>query len=298
MSRRSWLRPFALVCGLMLLCCWMSVAASAADAPLDTPPAGGHRILMVTQSKGFKHSSVTRKNSELSTAEQTVTELGISSGQFRVDCTQDTAKDFTKENLAKYDIVFFYTTGHLPIPDETLTYFFSDWLKQRGHGFIGTHSATDTYHDYKPYLEMIGGEFAGHPWGNGSKVTITVHDKDFPAMKPWGDEFEIADEIYHFKNFEADKVRVLMSMNMAKTAHKEPYHEPIAWCRDYGQGKVFYISLGHDEKVWANPKYQACLLAAIKWELNLVPGDATPNPDLSKAEEDKAKADYEAAKKK
>lgn len=294
MSRRSWLPSLAFACGLLSMA-WLSVA-SAADTPLDTSPAAGHRILMVTQSAGFKHSSVTRKNGELSPAEETVTKLGISSGLFRVDCTQDAAKDFTKENLQNYDIVFFYTTGHLPIPTKTLEYFLDDWLKQRGHGFIGTHSATDTYHDYKPYLEMIGGEFAGHPWGNGSKVTITVHDKDFPAMKPWGDEFEIADEIYHFKNFEADKVRVLMSMNMAKTAHKEPYHEPIAWCRDYGQGKVFYISLGHDEKVWANPKYQDCLLAAIKWELNLVPGDATPNPELTKAQEEKAKADYEAAK--
>ena len=163
----------------------------------------------------------------------------------------------TKEKLANYDIVFFYTTGDLKIPQQTLDYFFNDWLKQRGHGFIGTHSASDTYHNFRPYLEMLGGEFQEHPWGNGSKVWIKVHDKNFPAMKPWGDEFEIADEIYHFKNFEADKVHVLMSMDMAKTAMKKPYHEPIAWCRDYGKGKVFYISLGHDEKVWANPKYQA-----------------------------------------
>jgi hypothetical protein len=39
-------------------------------------------------------------------------------------------------------------------------------------------------------------------------------------------------------------------------------------------------------------------LGAIKWELNLEPGDATPNPDLSKAQEEKAKADTEAAGKK
>lgn len=285
--------------------------ASAADASSTEPaPKHAYRILMVTESDGYRHSSVTRHDNHLSTAERTLTDLGISSDLFRVDCTQDTAKDFTKAKLADYDIVFFYTTGMLKIPHDALDYFLNDWLKQRGHGFIGTHSASDTYHDlttkeehngvvttHKPYLEMLGGEFQEHPWGNGSKVWIKVHDKNFPAMKPWGDEFMIADEIYHFKNFEPDQVHVLMSMDMAKTAMKKPYHEPIAWCRNWGQGKVFYISLGHDESVWANPKYQACLLGAIKWELNLEPGDATPNPEYSKAQEEKAKADTEAAKK-
>lgn len=284
-----------LLCAAGIALFGLNRSASADDGAGTKPAPHAYRILMVTQSKGYQHSSVTRHSDKLSVAERTLTDLGISSNLFRVDCTQDAAKDFTQEKLANYDIVFFYTTGDLPIPQKTLDYFFNDWLKQRGHGFIGTHSASDTYHGYKPYRDMLGGEFQEHPWGNGSKVWIKVHDKNFPAMKPWGDEFEIADEIYHFKNFEADKVRVLMSMDMAKTAMKKPYHEPIAWCRDFGQGKVFYISLGHDEKVWENPKYQACLLGAIKWELNLEAGDATPNPELSKAEEAKAKSDTEAA---
>jgi type 1 glutamine amidotransferase len=231
MSRRFGLQSVGLLliaaCGVVF---GLARPASADDSNSKNAPHA-YRILMVTQSKGFQHSSVTRHDDKLSVAERTLTDLGISSNLFRVDCTQDAAKDFTKAN---YDIVFFYTTGDLMIPKELLDYFFNDWLEQPGHGFIGTHSASDTYHNYKPYLEMLGGEFQEHPWGNGSKVSIKVHDKNFPAMKPWGDEFEIADEIYHFKNFEADKVRVLMSMDMSKTAMKKPYHEPIAWCREYG----------------------------------------------------------------
>src|SRR5918993_791672 len=67
--------------------------------------AGGYRVLMVTQSQGFKHGSVTRKEGQLAPAEQALTEIGIKSNLFRVDCTQDVAKDFTKENLQNYDIV-------------------------------------------------------------------------------------------------------------------------------------------------------------------------------------------------
>ncbi len=269
----------------------MAFCAAPALAADDAPPVRGARILMVTQSQGFRHGSVTRPDGALSPAEQAMTDLGIKSNLFRVDCTQDVAKDFNKETLQNYDIVFFYTTGDLPIDEETRDYFFNDWLKQKGHGFIGAHSAADTYHNYEPYWDMIGGTFDGHPWGSDQTVTITVHDTEHPLSKPWGEEFTIQDEIYKFKNWQPEKVRVLMSLNMAKTALKEPYHVPIAWVKDYGDGKVFHMSLGHREEVWENPTFQESMLGGIKWILNLEPGDATPNPELSKEQEAKARAD-------
>jgi type 1 glutamine amidotransferase len=50
------------------------------------------------------------------------------------------------------------------------------------------------------------------------------------------------------------------------------------------------MSLGHNESVWTNEKYQESLLGGIRWVLNLEEGDAKPNPELSKVEEEKAKA--------
>jgi type 1 glutamine amidotransferase len=273
---------------------WIFVAV-VGEAPGQDAARRTGRILMVTQSKGFKHGSVTRPPDKLSPAEQAVTEIGIASNLFRVDCTQDCEKDFTRENLANYDIVFFYTTGDLPIEPETLDYFFDVWLKQKGHGMIGAHSAADTFHNQKKYWDTLGGTFDGHPWNAGDTVTITVHDSSHPASKPWGAEFTIKDEIYQFKNWQPEKVRVLMSLNMAKTKLKKPYHVPILWVKNYGEGKVMHMSLGHNESVWIDETYRASLLGGIKWVLNLEPGDATPNPDLSEVQHKKAKADFEAA---
>jgi hypothetical protein len=267
----------------LLLVAW---PATAWSQQTDKPA----RILMVTQSAGFKHGSVSRKEGELAPAERALTELGISSGLFRVDCTQDCAKDFTKENLQNYDIVFFYTTGNLPIKQESMDYFLSDWLKQKGHGFMGAHSAADTYKEYEPYWDMIGGTFNGHPWGAGSTVTITVHDKQHPASRVWGEEVTLKDEIYQFKNWQPEKVRVLMSLNMAKTELKKPYHVPILWVKQYGDGKVMHMSLGHREDLWTNPTYMDSLLGGIKWMLGQEEGDATPNPELSAEQEKLAKA--------
>ncbi len=278
-----------LTAATLVLLCPLTMASAA-----DQPKAA--RVLMVTQSAGFVHGSVKRKDRQLAPAERAVTEIGIASNLFRVDCTQDCAQDFTKENLQNYDVVFFYTSGNLPIAKEDLDYFLSDWLKQKGHGFMGAHAAADTYKDYEPYWDMIGGTFNGHPWGSGSTVTLTVHDKNHPASQPWGDEVTLKDEIYRFKNWQPEKVRVLMSLNMAKTALKEPYHVPVLWVKEYGQGRVMHMSLGHREDVWSNPTYQASLLGGMKWILGVAEGDATPNPELSAAEEKKARADVAAAK--
>ena len=249
----------------------------------------GVRLLMVTQSAGFRHGSVNRKNQPLAPAEHAITQLGISSNLFRATCTQDCAKDFTRKNLDNFDLVLFYTTGKLPIKKEDMDYFLNVWLKTKGHGFIGTHSAADTYKDFRPYWDMIGGTFNGHPWGSNSTVTIAVHDTQHPASRVWGKEFVIKDEIYRFKNWQPQKVRVLMSLNMAKTAKKEPYHVPILWVKEYGKGKVMHMSLGHREDVWTNETYTSSLLGGMKWMLGIEKGDATPNPELSAAEEKKAR---------
>jgi len=90
---------------------------AAQDAAAKDTAKKPARMLMLTQSKGFKHGSVNRKDGQLAPSERAVTEIGISSNLFRVDCTQDAAADFTKANLQNYDLVFFYTTGDLPIAE-------------------------------------------------------------------------------------------------------------------------------------------------------------------------------------
>jgi uncharacterized protein len=305
MIAASWPRWFLLTAAALVSSFLGAAPSNAAENSVNSTPAKPARILFLTQSFGYKHSAVTRKNGQLSPAEQAMTDWADSSKLFTVDCTQDAVKDLTKDNLQNYNVVMFYTTGMRkawPVDDATLDYLCTDWIKQKGHGFVGVHSATDTLEDYQPYWEMIGASFTQHPWTNKSKVTVVVDDPNFPACKPWGKEFEITDEIYQFKNWQPDKVHLLMSLDISrslfnkevKTKIRQPYLVPIAWCKQYGDGRVFHMSLGHNEAVWADPRFRDSMLGAIKWELGLVPGDATPNPQLSAAELEKANADVAA----
>lgn len=259
----------------------------------EDKPAKPAKTLFVTQSAGFKHGSVNRPEGKLAPAEIAMTQFGQQSGLIEVHTTQDVAADFTKENLAKYDLVMFYTTGDLPIAEENRVYFYKEWLPKKGHAFVGFHSATDTFHNDERYWDMIGGTFNGHPWNSGETETFSVHDTKHPAMLPFGEEFEFNDEIYQYKNWQPKKVRVLASINMAKTKTKKPYMVPLSWIKEYGEGRLFYTNLGHNEKTWTDKKFLAHVEGGLKWALRLADGDATPNPELQTQLEEKAKKDAE-----
>lgn len=272
--------------GILLTAFVVSPAAPAAAEE----PAEKARMLMVTQSRGYRHRVVARIGGEPATAEVAMQKLGEKTGLFTADVTQDCAADFTRENLDNYDIVAFYTTGKLPIAKEDMDYFLEDWLKQTGHGFIGIHSATDTFKNFRPYWEMIGGTFAGHPWGASSTVTLTVHDPEHPAMQPFEREFEFEDEIYRYVHWQPEKVRVLMSLDMAKTRIKRPYHVPVAWVKEWGEGKVFYTNLGHRSGTWEDERFLKSITGAVRWITGAANGSAAPNPEVSRQQERKARA--------
>lgn len=258
------------------------------------------RILFVTQSAGFKHGSVTRPEGKLAPAEIALTQLGQQTGKFTVNCTQDCAADFTKENLQNYDIVAFYTTLDLPIADADKEYFFQTWAKQKGHGVMGFHSAGDTFHEYEPYWDMMGGTFIGHPWNSNVKVTLINHDPENPCVQPFGQDFVIQDEIYMYRHWQPEKVRVLLSLDYARspTGSAVPtehgYHVPICWVKEYGQGRLYYNNLGHNEASWTNEAYLKSITTAVDWMRGLIDVDTTPNPEVSAKMEQKSEHDFAA----
>lgn len=186
------------------------------------------------------------------------------------------------ENLKKYDaVIFANTTGDLPLPDKQG---FIEWVKNGG-ALIGMHSASDTFHGFRPYIEMLGGEFQTH--GAQAAVECNVNDTAHPACKHFGSEFKVFDEIYIIKSYEPSSVHELLTLDKHPNT-KEPGHYAVAWAKEFGKGKVFYTSLGHREDVWdpdeknrKNPPavaeaYQKHILGGIKWALGLEAGDATP----------------------
>ncbi len=241
-----------------------------AGSSLEDPTPAPKRVLVYTVSAGYEHEVAHRETpNELSLVERALVDLGRRSGRFEAVPSRD-ANDFTAEKLAQFDLVFFYTTGELPLSEDGRAALF-DFVKQ-GKAFAGAHCATDTFYKVREYGEMIGGYFDGHPWHE--KVSVKVEDAAHPATKHLGAAFDITDEIYQFKApYDRTKLHVLLSLDAEKTdlgregVKRTDRDFAIAWCKEYGKGRVFYTALGHRAEVWADERFMKHIEGGFLWAM-------------------------------
>ena len=174
----------------------LAMGSGPGSARGQAPQKGN--LLYMTLCKGYHHQSIPL-------SEQIVKQLGEKSGAFQVTVTEDVGA-FTESNLKNYSAVMFYTTGELPFTDEEKSALV-DFLKS-GHGFVGVHSATDTWYEWGVYNKIIGGYFNEHPWHQ--LVTVDVADPNSKLVSGLGKSFQIKDEIYQIADFQADTSHVLL----------------------------------------------------------------------------------------
>jgi type 1 glutamine amidotransferase len=212
-------------------------------------------------------------------------EFNKANGEWNQKIKAYMAEKMALDKIRHYDgFVFANTTGDLQFPDREG---FVELIRS-GKAMVAMHSGSDTYHPFRGYVDMLGGEFETHK----AQVEIqpVIHDAQHPAGKPFPAGFKVFDEIYIIKSFSKDKVHGLLGLN-AHPNDATPGYFPVSWCKEFGQGRVFYSSLGHREDVWDpqwqagtaqrknSPEiartYQAHILGGIRWALRLVEGDGS-----------------------
>jgi uncharacterized protein len=230
-------------------------AALSGAVPLRAGPAD---ILYFTHSAGYRHEVIPASR-------EVVQRVGEAAG-FSVTASEDVAV-FSPENLARYGAVMFFTTGELPM-NAAQKAALIDFVR-RGGGFLGVHSATDTFYEWPEYGRLIGGYFDQHPWHQ--KVRIEVADPADPLVASLGPSITLTDEIYQIRDFDAGGSHVLLRLDPASVdltrpnVHRHSYGWPLAWTRSYGSGRVFYTALGHEEGVWRDMGFEAMVRNAIAW---------------------------------
>jgi uncharacterized protein len=239
----------------------VTLMAAMLFAAITAQPAS-KKVLYITYSAGFRHD-VIPLSMEL------LPQIGKKNG-FDVVATKDLAF-LDPISLPAYDAAVFYTTGELPVSDADKANLLA-WIKS-GKGFIGIHSATDTFYQWPEYGEMIGGYFDGHPWHQ--EVKVKVEDAQHPATRGLPAVWTLNDEIYQYRNWDRSKRHVLLSLDTSSVDLKKEGVKrtdgdfALAWTSAYGKGRVFYSALGHRADLWQTPEYQQFLAGGIRWTLGL-----------------------------
>jgi type 1 glutamine amidotransferase len=233
------------------------------------------RVLYLTHSAGFRHDC-------LPVSQQVMADVAARTGKLEITATEDLN---ALNDLPSYSAVVFFTSGELALTDGQKQAFLN--FIRNGGGFAGFHSATDTLYTWSEYGELIGGRFDGHPWVQ--EVHIDIEDPGHPATKHLVPSFSITDEIYQFRDFSRDRVRVLMTLDTSSVdvkatgVNRTDNDFALAWTRLYGSGRVFYTALGHFEDTWRDPRFQQLVEQSLLWITGQVDGEGQPRPAVTPA---------------
>lgn len=159
-------------------------------------------------------------------------------------------------NLANYDAVALFTTGSENGADVPALL---DFVRG-GKALIGIHCATDSFTGHPDYIAAIGGKFRHHP--AQLDVAVEFVGPRHPitqGLMP----FTVHDELYLFSDYNSSRVHLLAETRSCDD--NGPI--PICWIREEGQGRVFYLSLGHNPEVMANPHWQTLFVRGVRWAL-------------------------------
>jgi len=260
-------------------------SAAVSKTPPTPHPKQIHRkhVLVIGQTKGFEHDSVSAAMDAIYTMGK---ESGLWDTTMRTDTELITRKDLGRNtrNLNYFDaLIFASTTGELDLDDSQKSDMMA-FIKEDGKGFVGIHAALDTNYKWPEYGEMIGGWFDDHPWGTFN-APILNEAPDFPAVRHFPRSFVKYDEIYQQKAWSRDRVNVLLSLDTSKLdftntkrIHREDHDFAVAWDKMYGNGRVFYSTLGHTEESWDDPDIRKMYFEAVKWALGMTDGETASHP--------------------
>jgi uncharacterized protein len=140
---------------------------------------------------------------------------------------------------------------------------------ERGGGLVCVHFACGAWHGEWPEFQNIVGR-VWHGSGPGKPqhdargpFKVRIVDQSHPVTKGLSD-FETDDELYTCLTGDAP-IHVLAEA----TSKMDKQNHPMAFVRDYGKGRVFLTTLGHDVRAFTNSSVPQLLQQGCAWAAKL-----------------------------
>lgn len=169
---------------------------------------------------------------------------------FFVDVTED-RDQLLPQQISEYDVFLDYMHGGKLTDEQTESVI--EFVKD-GNALVGVHSAAVDKKSPE-FIELLGGKYIGHSDEGPSEVFLfdTIH----PITESMED-FEIVDEIYKLE-YKSNTFQVLIESEVEGTVY------PVCWIKEYGKGKVTFLSLGHGRQAFENENFQKLVIRMVKW---------------------------------
>jgi uncharacterized protein len=133
-----------------------------------------------------------------------------------------------------------------------------------GVGIAGWHGGMgDSFRQNTEYQWMVCGQWVAHPDGViDYTVQIVDHADPVTAGIP---DFKMHSEQYYMHVDPSNYVLATTTFHRASAPWTWGCVMPVVWKRMYGQGKVFYSSLGHIARDWDVPEAKEMQVRGMLW---------------------------------
>jgi len=133
-----------------------------------------------------------------------------------------------------------------------------------GVGIAGWHGGMcDAFRNNTTYQWMTGGQWVAHPGGILEyEVNITNHADPITAGIP---DFKMISEQYYLHVDPSNEVLATTTLSGADAPWTAGCIMPVVWKRMWGEGRVFYSSLGHVAKDFDVPECREIMKRGLLW---------------------------------
>lgn len=133
-----------------------------------------------------------------------------------------------------------------------------------GVGIAGWHGGMgDSFRNNTNYQFMVGGQWVAHP-GNILDYEVNVVDHDDPITAGIPD-FRIRSEQYYMHVDPSNRVLATTTFSGIEAPWVKGCVMPVIWKRMWGEGRVFYSSMGHGAKDFEVPEMLEIVKRGMLW---------------------------------
>jgi uncharacterized protein len=133
-----------------------------------------------------------------------------------------------------------------------------------GTGVAGWHGGMgDAFRNNTEYQFMVGGQWVAHP-GDVIDYTVQITNHDDPITAGLND-FAMHSEQYYLHVDPSNEVLATTTFSGEYAPWIAGTVMPVAWKRRWGQGRVFYCSLGHKAVDFDVPEAREIVRRGMHW---------------------------------
>ena len=137
-----------------------------------------------------------------------------------------------------------------------------------GVGLAGCHGGMcDSFRNDTEWQFITGGQWVSHPGGDGVDYTVNITAKSNPIVEGL-DDFPVSSEHYYLHIDPSIEILATTRFPMTTYYHisNKPVDMPVVWTKMWGNGRVFYNSLGHNDNVFdKSPNAQEIMRRGMLW---------------------------------